>query len=343
MSCSDRHAWPTTRSQPAGHARCAARRRQRGARRPAPAAQPVGDEPGAGAAARDDRRSAAGAGRARSRSDAARARTARAGRPAGRDAEAVLRPAEKLDLARLVRTFTLRHQRRLRRELRPGAHRPRRPRGARRAAAFRHKPDKDSTPLRDGTVDLETGVIGTEIGPEVRTQALFRDRFIGVVRTGHPLSRARGSGKPAMRPAGTSSSRAAASTGPDRRRLAGGGDQARDRHHRRRLRDRAGAGPGFRPDRHRSRTPHPAAARRHAAVSRCPLPCPRSRCRCSGTRAWMPIRRIAGCAAASARPAPAEAWLSPLRRRRRPCGPRSKRRARRDCWRAPRCWLPHPA
>jgi DNA-binding transcriptional LysR family regulator len=51
------------------------------------------------------------------------------------------------------------------------------------------KPDKDSTPLRDGTVDLETGVVGDSIGPEVRAQALFRDRFIGVMRKGHALSR----------------------------------------------------------------------------------------------------------------------------------------------------------
>ena len=49
------------------------------------------------------------------------------------------------------------------------------------------KPDKDTAPLRDGTVDLETGVVGRTTGPEVRTQALIRDRFIGVVRMGHPL------------------------------------------------------------------------------------------------------------------------------------------------------------
>jgi DNA-binding transcriptional LysR family regulator len=49
------------------------------------------------------------------------------------------------------------------------------------------KPDKESASLREGTVDLETGVIGKTTGPEVRTQGLFRDRFIGVVRTGHAL------------------------------------------------------------------------------------------------------------------------------------------------------------
>lgn len=50
------------------------------------------------------------------------------------------------------------------------------------------KPDKDSDSLRDGAVDLETGVVGKTTDPELRTQALFRDHFIGVVRVGHPLS-----------------------------------------------------------------------------------------------------------------------------------------------------------
>jgi DNA-binding transcriptional LysR family regulator len=53
---------------------------------------------------------------------------------------------------------------------------------------FVQKVDKESAPLRDGMVDLETGVVGNMTGPEVRAQALFRDRFIGAVRMGHPLS-----------------------------------------------------------------------------------------------------------------------------------------------------------
>jgi DNA-binding transcriptional LysR family regulator len=51
---------------------------------------------------------------------------------------------------------------------------------------FVQKPDKDAAPLREGGVDLETGVVGKTGGPEVRAQPLFRDRFIGVVRKGHP-------------------------------------------------------------------------------------------------------------------------------------------------------------
>jgi DNA-binding transcriptional LysR family regulator len=54
---------------------------------------------------------------------------------------------------------------------------------------FVDKPDKDSTPLRDARVDLETGVVHEATGPEVRAQALFRDRFIGVVRKQHALGK----------------------------------------------------------------------------------------------------------------------------------------------------------
>ncbi|MES2257490.1 MAG: LysR family transcriptional regulator [Pseudomonadota bacterium] len=103
------------------------------------------------------------------------------------DAESVLRPAEKLDLKQLVRTFTLRTSEGFVENFgadliaRVGAEAP----GV--LLRFMQKPDKDSAPLRDGSVDMETGVVGRTTGPEVRTQALFRDRFIGVVRSGHPL------------------------------------------------------------------------------------------------------------------------------------------------------------
>jgi len=51
------------------------------------------------------------------------------------------------------------------------------------------KPDKDSAPLRDALIDLETGVVEQSTAPELRVQSLFHDRFIGVVRAGHPLAR----------------------------------------------------------------------------------------------------------------------------------------------------------
>jgi DNA-binding transcriptional LysR family regulator len=51
---------------------------------------------------------------------------------------------------------------------------------------FVPKPEKASGALREGLVDLEIGVLGN-MGPEIRLQALFRDRFVGAVRKGHPL------------------------------------------------------------------------------------------------------------------------------------------------------------
>jgi DNA-binding transcriptional LysR family regulator len=104
------------------------------------------------------------------------------------DAQAVLRPAEQLDLQRLVRTFTLRTSEGFVETFGPGliARVGQEAPGVR--LCFLLKPDRDSAPMREGSVDLETGVVGTATGPEVRAQGLFRDRFIGVVRAGHPLS-----------------------------------------------------------------------------------------------------------------------------------------------------------
>jgi DNA-binding transcriptional LysR family regulator len=103
--------------------------------------------------------------------------------------ESVLRPTATLDLPRLVRTFTLRTSSgfvenfgaalitRISRE------------APQVRLRFIAKADKASAPLREGGVDLETGVVGPTTGPELRTQALFQDRFIGVVRPGHALTK----------------------------------------------------------------------------------------------------------------------------------------------------------
>lgn len=107
------------------------------------------------------------------------------------DAEAILRPVATPELRRLVRTFTLRTSdgfvegfgaallARVAREA-PGVR-----------LRFLAKADKDSAPLRDGLVDLETGVVSGKTSPELRTCALFGDRFLGVVRRGHALARGR--------------------------------------------------------------------------------------------------------------------------------------------------------
>ena len=105
-----------------------------------------------------------------------------------RDTQSVLRPAEIPDLQHLVQTFTLRTSEGFAENFGPDliARTSLEAPGVR--LRFVQKLDKDSAPLREGTIDLETGVIASTMGPELRTQALFRDRFVGVVRMGHSLS-----------------------------------------------------------------------------------------------------------------------------------------------------------
>lgn len=104
------------------------------------------------------------------------------------EAHAVLRPAQTLDMAQVERTFTLRTSEEFVEHFGPAllARIARDAPGVR--LRFLNKTDKHSTQLRDGSVDLETGVVDTNASPEVLTQALFRDRLVGVVRSGHPLS-----------------------------------------------------------------------------------------------------------------------------------------------------------
>lgn len=107
------------------------------------------------------------------------------------DAEAVLRPVEELDLSRLDRTFTIRTREGFVETfgvaLLDGVARQ----APRVRLRFVQKLDKGSGPLREAAVDMETGVVGKNTGPEVRAQALFRDRLIAVVRDGHQLTRGR--------------------------------------------------------------------------------------------------------------------------------------------------------
>ncbi|CNI13764.1 LysR family transcriptional regulator [Yersinia frederiksenii] len=104
------------------------------------------------------------------------------------DATSVLRPAEKLDLAQLTRVFTLRTSDGFVENFGAALLTRISQDAAGVQLRFMQKLNKDSLLLRDGSVDLETGVVGSAASPELRTRALFRDGFIGVVRAGHPLT-----------------------------------------------------------------------------------------------------------------------------------------------------------
>ncbi|MBX7223672.1 MAG: LysR family transcriptional regulator [Blastocatellia bacterium] len=104
------------------------------------------------------------------------------------DGEAVLRPARKIDLAKLERTFTIRTRQGFVENFGPALL----DRVSQEAPGVRlcfvDKSSKETSQLREGGIDLETGVVGKTTSPELRVQALFRDCFIGVVRLGHALS-----------------------------------------------------------------------------------------------------------------------------------------------------------
>ncbi|QQR74028.1 MAG: LysR family transcriptional regulator [Holophagales bacterium] len=104
------------------------------------------------------------------------------------ESAAVLRPVERLDLRELVRTFTLRTSEGFVETFGPELLARAGEQAPKVTLRFVPKTNKDSAPLRDGSVDLETGVVARTTGPELRAQALFRDRFVGVVRADHPLA-----------------------------------------------------------------------------------------------------------------------------------------------------------
>jgi DNA-binding transcriptional LysR family regulator len=101
----------------------------------------------------------------------------------------VLRPAEKLDLGQLERRFTLRTSEGFAETFGPQLLSRIDDEAPGVTLQFVSKPDKESAPLRDGEVDIETGVIDLTTAPEMRALPLFEDRWIGVVHGRHPLAR----------------------------------------------------------------------------------------------------------------------------------------------------------
>lgn len=104
------------------------------------------------------------------------------------ETQAVLRPAEAPKLKTLIRTFTLRTSEGFVENFGPEliARITEQAPGVR--LCFLQKSDKESMALRDGIIDMETGVVEKTTAPELRLQALFRDRYVGVVRMGHSLN-----------------------------------------------------------------------------------------------------------------------------------------------------------
>jgi len=104
-----------------------------------------------------------------------------------RDVRAVLTPdVSHLDVASLERTFTIRANEGFVAALSASLVAAVTEAAPRVRLRFAPKPEKDARPLREGQIDLEIGVLGA-FAPEVRTQALFRDRYVGVARIGHSL------------------------------------------------------------------------------------------------------------------------------------------------------------
>lgn len=104
------------------------------------------------------------------------------------EARAVLRPQPaELDLARLERTFTIRAGDGLAEILAIRLIKVTASKAPNVCLRFAPKPDKEIGPHREGLIDLEIGVPPADAAPELRIQALFDDRFVGVARAGHPL------------------------------------------------------------------------------------------------------------------------------------------------------------
>jgi len=107
------------------------------------------------------------------------------------DAQSLLLPARAPDLRRVVRTFTLRTSEGFVETFGPDLVRCVMKDAPGIRLRFVSRQTRDAAGLRDGSVDLETGVVDATTSPELRQLPLFTDRLVGVVRAGHQLRRAR--------------------------------------------------------------------------------------------------------------------------------------------------------
>lgn len=103
------------------------------------------------------------------------------------EAKAILQPAlSELDVSTLDRVFSIRANDGFVEAFGPSLISAAAEQAPQVCLRFTPKVEKSSRYLREGIVDLEIGVVGN-MGPEIRLRTLFRDRFVGVVRAGHPL------------------------------------------------------------------------------------------------------------------------------------------------------------
>lgn len=107
------------------------------------------------------------------------------------DAQAILLPARAPDLRRIVRAFTISTSEGFVETFGPALvtcvmnDAP----GVR--LRFVARQTRDAAGLREGRVDLETGVVDEATSPELRQLPLFTDRLVAVVRAGHPVRKRR--------------------------------------------------------------------------------------------------------------------------------------------------------
>jgi hypothetical protein len=286
------------RPEPARHARRApggGERRRRGA---APAPEPVGHEPRPGPPSARRRATRSSSAPAAALVPTPRApRAPRAGGPPRGGGGGRPAPTEPPDLARLERTFTVRASEGFAETFGPALL----ARLAREAPGVRlwfvAKASRDSGPLRDGSVELDVGVMGQDTGDELRLQTLYprpvRGRRPGQApaREGPPDAGPL-RGRPARRgvaPARSGGPRR--STPPSPR----SGSSARWRR-----RSAASARPWPWPAPPTSWPPSPSATppacARGSGPSRCPSRRRRSPSPCSGTPGSTPTRPTPGCA-----------------------------------------------
>lgn len=103
---------------------------------------------------------------------------------------AVLRPEAAADPSTLVRNFTVRASDYVAGVFGVPLHAIAAREAPQITLRFADQGKEDVSALRDGRIDLDIGALG-EIGPEIRVQALLRDRFVAVMRKGHPLLKGR--------------------------------------------------------------------------------------------------------------------------------------------------------